>query len=588
MSEPIRPKSIDSFARLQEQNAKKTESSDEDIYEDHNKMSQHLPFVNLAKFASGTFSFILNLPKNIKNIFHSSVEATPNSNVTKTFPDGTYTGGWDYGQRNGQGVMHYTDGNKYEGKWLDDFQHGQGTMYYANGDKYDGEWEHNKPHGKGTMFYANGNRYKGQWKAGKRNGRGGLLISSGEMVFNNWEEDIKNGPSMFMGSDNIQTFVHYKDNLLINLISNLGDLKFIGLLTGKLGSIYQEYTLGILHEFLKKKYDYSSGFIESALHILTSSKPKTEIAKETLEKLEKQDSPQLLAYGFSGHSMGLNIHQAEEDTHYYLDIFNSGSGLEKYHPEKFVGEKRLYQTMLRVKIPKEQLTQDLLVKLLNFQNFKNADEAYEAILNIYGAQKITPDPFEAVWQREQKSGNCSLEWIFAYLRNIKSLHNYTRMRRKLYEAALEASKASEAELSSERLKHLVYISGIEKPFSTQEAYEHIRAELERKLHKAPDYTQVSPLDRTGAYNARLKAIEQAKKQVESEKLEEKREALSIFRKLVDKGEALEEAAQAAKRLEEDEDQGIRYGALRLKREIEYHSPIEQSPKKSSATTASQR
>ena len=42
--------------------------------------------------------------------------------------------------RNGYGVLHLHNNERYKGQWLNNTKHGQGYYYYANGEFYNGTW----------------------------------------------------------------------------------------------------------------------------------------------------------------------------------------------------------------------------------------------------------------------------------------------------------------------------------------------------------------------------------------------------------------------------------------------------------------
>lgn len=44
------------------------------------------------------------------------------------------------GLRNGYGVLHLHNNERYKGQWNDSQRHGQGFYYYANGEFYKGTW----------------------------------------------------------------------------------------------------------------------------------------------------------------------------------------------------------------------------------------------------------------------------------------------------------------------------------------------------------------------------------------------------------------------------------------------------------------
>ncbi|CAF1065956.1 unnamed protein product [Adineta ricciae] len=106
------------------------------------------------------------------------------------------------GRKNGQGVCHYSNGNKYTGEWEHDKQTGQGTLIFSSGDRsnnnesYDiyerrlGRFERNKINGKGVFYYANGDKYIGDWIDDNREGQGVLILSSGDRIRDVYEQRL--------------------------------------------------------------------------------------------------------------------------------------------------------------------------------------------------------------------------------------------------------------------------------------------------------------------------------------------------------------------------------------------------------------
>jgi len=79
--------------------------------------------------------------------------------VKKTYQDGEYDGEHNVSEeREGYGVMKYTEGDVYQGEWRDDMQHGKGEIVYSDGDKYIGQFQNGNFHGYGEYFYKNGDR----------------------------------------------------------------------------------------------------------------------------------------------------------------------------------------------------------------------------------------------------------------------------------------------------------------------------------------------------------------------------------------------------------------------------------------------
>jgi len=72
----------------------------------------------------------------------------------------------------GQGIMEWSDGNKYVGSWKDGKMHGQGTYTWGDSKKkYVGKFENGIKHGAGEYTWSNGNSFKGTWKDGKLDGK---------------------------------------------------------------------------------------------------------------------------------------------------------------------------------------------------------------------------------------------------------------------------------------------------------------------------------------------------------------------------------------------------------------------------------
>jgi len=74
-------------------------------------------------------------------------------------------GEWKDGERNGQGIIKYGDGEQWAGEWKDDEYYGQGSYTHSNGIKYVGEWKDGTFIGKiksegNTDFWGS---YNGKW-----------------------------------------------------------------------------------------------------------------------------------------------------------------------------------------------------------------------------------------------------------------------------------------------------------------------------------------------------------------------------------------------------------------------------------------
>ncbi|NBO15252.1 MAG: hypothetical protein EBV20_08970 [Betaproteobacteria bacterium] len=67
-----------------------------------------------------------------------------------------YVGEFKNDQRNGQGILTFSDGEKYVGEWVYGFRFGIGSNTYSNGNKYVGEWYFDQRYGEGIEYQSNG------------------------------------------------------------------------------------------------------------------------------------------------------------------------------------------------------------------------------------------------------------------------------------------------------------------------------------------------------------------------------------------------------------------------------------------------
>jgi hypothetical protein len=118
------------------------------------------------------------------------------------FGDGRYEGGFDSeGRRNGNGIYHWNNGDRYEGPFLRGKRHGQGGFIWANGDKYTGGYRNGKKHGHGSYNWINGASYNGQYAYGKRHGRGTFVSVEGSRYDGWWRDDMKEGQGILTQPD---------------------------------------------------------------------------------------------------------------------------------------------------------------------------------------------------------------------------------------------------------------------------------------------------------------------------------------------------------------------------------------------------
>lgn len=96
---------------------------------------------------------------------------------------GSYEGTFKNGQKHGQGVRIFTNGNKYMGKFVENEICGEGTCVFMYVSIYHVYCIYSYIRIKiyvGIMHYVCGNVYSGGWKGGFYDGKGSLLYSHGE------------------------------------------------------------------------------------------------------------------------------------------------------------------------------------------------------------------------------------------------------------------------------------------------------------------------------------------------------------------------------------------------------------------------
>ncbi|WP_422354223.1 hypothetical protein [Roseivirga pacifica] len=104
-----------------------------------------------------------------KKGYDCNVSGGGESYVKKDFDHGRYQGYFLNGERHGEGVFNYNDGDKYEGNWKNGQLHGYGIYTFNDGSHYVGQFENNNFHGHGTYTWLeSGNKYVGEWKDDQR------------------------------------------------------------------------------------------------------------------------------------------------------------------------------------------------------------------------------------------------------------------------------------------------------------------------------------------------------------------------------------------------------------------------------------
>jgi len=115
---------------------------------------------------------------------------------------GEYTGNINAdGDRHGNGVMKWDNGDVYEGEFKNDLIDGQCTYIWANGDMYEGECKNDKLDGQGTYWWPDGSVYRGGYKQGLKNGKGIIRWPDGEIDVNFYQNGECTGDGVQWSSD---------------------------------------------------------------------------------------------------------------------------------------------------------------------------------------------------------------------------------------------------------------------------------------------------------------------------------------------------------------------------------------------------
>ncbi len=103
-----------------------------------------------------------------------------------------YIGDYNNGVKDGNGIIIFTNGDKYEGEFQNDLLHGFGEYSYKSGHFFTGYFKKGRKNGNGTYININGSQYIGEFKYDLMHGKGKLIFSEiesyeGDFRFNNIE-----------------------------------------------------------------------------------------------------------------------------------------------------------------------------------------------------------------------------------------------------------------------------------------------------------------------------------------------------------------------------------------------------------------
>lgn len=99
-----------------------------------------------------------------------------NGNGFYKCPQFSYNGQWEKGWMDGDGVLTFSNGDRYRGTVHENLIDGIGSYNYANGNWYEGEFVNGKMNGLGVFQFKNGNRFEGEFYDGKIYGDGTMYL----------------------------------------------------------------------------------------------------------------------------------------------------------------------------------------------------------------------------------------------------------------------------------------------------------------------------------------------------------------------------------------------------------------------------
>lgn len=101
----------------------------------------------------------------------------------------------------------------------------QGVMEWSNGNRYAGRLNRHGPNGLGKVTYANGDQYLGEFKNNKMDGSGQYQKQNGSLYLGNLQDNKKHGKGKFQFSDH-PLYVEYEGDFEKDNMHGLGRLTF--------------------------------------------------------------------------------------------------------------------------------------------------------------------------------------------------------------------------------------------------------------------------------------------------------------------------------------------------------------------------
>lgn len=140
-------------------------------------------------------------PISVSKLFSDTIRATERTAVY----EGSYN---NRGEKHGEGVMTWSNGDVFKGSFVNDKRRGHGTITFngsnQDGGEYVGEWLDDKMHGSGTRRYRNGDMYAGTFVAGKRQGEGRFYFANGDLYCGKWNNNQMHGQGNYYFSSGVR------------------------------------------------------------------------------------------------------------------------------------------------------------------------------------------------------------------------------------------------------------------------------------------------------------------------------------------------------------------------------------------------
>lgn len=403
-----------------------------------------------------------------------------------------YVGLFNEGMHEGQGTLYYADGkSKYVGEFHRNMSHGEGTFFYSDGiSKYVGTFQNGLQSGRGTLTradggedtgifrngvlngqgtrtFADGSKLEGNFKDGVQDGKVKHFDADGNLIYDgSYKDNMKDGPGVFFYNDGSKYVGYFKNDMRhgrgyylsdggktselefvndepISNSSHLGDTLFLQLLSQKFASSAPRiYPLGIMSDYLITNGYEETGYAlqeaqQTRLFCDTPEKRQAK-AEEIYDRLKVPNQPVLLYLDCPEHAMGLQMRQTV-DGFVDFEIYNSGNGLNFHQPHPQHPEK--FQTVWKMRVPLKYLTPEHIEKFLG--PIDDVRTPYLTIFCLPGAKEIVQDEESILWQKPQQANNCTLMWIFAYMKNNMTPQDFTDACTQLHARSLWTAKQSE-------------------------------------------------------------------------------------------------------------------------------------------------